>query len=261
MSENNITTLIAVPMYNCGSFTVEQLEIMSKLNLPFNSDILVIDNRSSDNSLELVSEAIDKINLKIKLIQNSQNYSLGGSSKIAFKYGFKHNYDYLLIHHGSGKADINNFIKAQEHWGNFDMLLGSRFMREAKNENYSKLQYFGNIVFNFIFSILLKQKIQDLGSSTNFYRLNSEHEEFILRCADGLTFNYYLLIHQINKGLTFKYFPSPLKVTGQKSSLNLFNHLKEMLYIIFDFLYGKKILRKDYSNFKKYEFNTIKTNY
>ena len=39
-------------------------------------------------------------------------------------------------------------------------------------------------------------KIQDLGSSTNYYRLNREHEEFILRCADGLTFNYYLLIHQ-----------------------------------------------------------------
>ena len=75
-------------MYNCGSFTVEQLEIMSKLNLPSNSDILVIDNRSSDNSLELVSDAIDKINLKIKLIQNSQNYSLGGSSKIAFKVRF-----------------------------------------------------------------------------------------------------------------------------------------------------------------------------
>ena len=261
MSENNTTTLIAVPMYNCGPFTIEQLKIMSKLDLPPNSSVLVIDNRSSDNSLELVSDAIDKIDLKIKLIQNSENYNLGGSSKIAFSYGFKHEYDYLLIHHGSGKADINNFIQAKEHWGNFDMLLGSRFMRGSVNENYGKLQYIGNIVFNFIFSILLKQNIQDLGSSTNFYRLNPEHIEFILKCADGLTFNYYLLIHQINKGLTFKYFPSPLKVTNQKSSLNLFNHLKEMLSIVFDFLFGKKILKKDYSNFKNYEFKTIKTNY
>ena len=261
MSKNNTTTLIAVPMYNCGSFTVEQLKIMSKLDLPSNSDVLVIDNRSSDNSLEIVSDAMDKINLKIKLIQNLENYNLGGSSKIAFKYGFRHNYDYLLIHHGSGKADINHFVQAQEHWGNFDMLLGSRFMHGAKNENYSKIQYIGNIVFNYLFSILLMRKIQDLGSSTNFYRLNHEHEEFILRCADGLTFNYYLLIHQIKKGLTFKYFPSPLKVTNQKSSLNLINHLQEILSIIFDLLLGKKILKRDYSNFKQYEFKTIKTNH
>lgn len=261
MLKNNTKTLIAIPMFNCGSFTLEQLNIISEKELPPNSEVLVIDNQSSDNSIELITQMIHKLPLKIKIIKNSKNYSLGGSSKIAFKYGLENNFDYLLIHHGSGKSDFNNFVNAKELWGKHDMLLGSRFMKGANNENYSWIQYYGNIFFNSIFSIILRKKILDLGSSTNFYRLDSKHLDFIMKCSDGLTFNYYLLIHQINFGLTFTFFPSPLKVSGQKSSLNLLSHLSEMLSILNHLLIGKKILNKNYAKFEKYEFYEISKNY
>ena len=90
--------LVFIPMYNCDRQVCRVIRQFESIPEGRISEVLVIDNRSSDNSLELVSDAIGKINLKIKLIQNSENYSLGGSSKIAFMYGFKHNYDYLLIH-------------------------------------------------------------------------------------------------------------------------------------------------------------------
>ena len=260
MLEKNSRTLIAVPMFNCGDFTLKEIKAFEQANLPPNSDILIIDNRSEDNSVEIISKAIDKSQLNIKLIQNNQNYHLGGSSKIAFQYGYRNNYDYLLIHHGSGKADINNFIKARDEWGKYDMLLGSRFLKGTKNQNYGFLQYIGNLFYNICFSILLRERLSDLGSSTNFYKLNKQHEEFILRCADGLTFNYYLLIHQISNGLSYKYFSSPLKVTDQKSSLNRTKHLNEMIKILISLTNRKNFLKKDFSRFKLYEYTTIKSN-
>ena len=248
-------------MFNCGSFTKEILSEFPTIELPPGSEILVIDNRSSDDSLDSISNFIDTYSIHTKLVQNLENYGLGGSSKVAFQYAIDNSYDYLLIHHGSGKADINNFVAAKEDWGKYDLLLGSRFMHGSKNENYSKLQYIGNIFFNSLFSLLLNKKIYDLGASTNFYKINRSDTNFIYLCSDGLTFNYYLLLHQLNNGLSYKFFSSPLKVTNQKSSLNLTKHLFEMVSIVFQYINRKKILKKDHSMFDKYEYKTVNKNY
>ncbi|MBG02235.1 MAG: hypothetical protein CL470_08195 [Acidimicrobiaceae bacterium] len=261
MLEKNSKTLIAIPMFNCGSYTKEVIGEFTSIELPPNSDILIIDNRSSDNSVEILSEFIGSFSMNTKLIQNVKNYGLGGSTKIAFQYAIENSYDYMLLHHGSGKADINNFVSAKEDWGKYDLLLGSRFMKESKNENYSGLQYMGNVVFNFIFSTILNKKILDLGASTNFYKVNKSDLDYIYLCSDGLTFNYYLLIHQLNKGLTYKYFSSPLKVTNQKSSLNLTKHLFEMVSIVLQYLNRKKLLKNNFSIFDEYEYKTINQNF
>lgn len=57
------------------------------------SEVLVIDNASSDNTCEIISERYPKVTL----IENSKNLGFGKANNIGFRYAIENNFDYVLL--------------------------------------------------------------------------------------------------------------------------------------------------------------------
>lgn len=81
-------TLIFVPVFNCERQIIRVLKALQSVPDSVASQILVVDNLSSDQTVAAVHRAISerKMGPAIVLKENGANLGLGGSHKVAFKY-------------------------------------------------------------------------------------------------------------------------------------------------------------------------------
>ncbi len=226
-------------MYNCE----DQIEkVLNKFSGPiskYTSEILVIDNGSSDNSVSRCLIAMTKIqNIKTTLVKNNENYSLGGSHKVAFNYALENGFDYVGIIHGDDQGDVNDIVSLLENGEHhhFDCLLGARFMKSSTLVNYSWVRIFGNKVFNCIASLITKSRVFDLGAGLNFYKISFLKNRAYLRFPNALYFNYYLFYYTVKSRATFKYFPIVWREEGQPSNARLFNIGLNFLKLSYNYL-------------------------
>ena len=108
-----------------------ELLIQSILNNSPNSDILIIDDNSPDNTSEKIKELQKKFK-NIFLIIRDSKLGLDSAHKTAYNYALKNNYDILITMDADLSHDpkeINNFIFNLE---NFPFLIGSRYIEGGK---------------------------------------------------------------------------------------------------------------------------------
>ena len=105
--------LVFIPMYNCESQIPNVLKRFGTDKSELFRQILIVDNRSKDNSLEAAKQAADTLNLgiHIKIVRNLDNYNLGGSHKVAFNYAIDNSFDYIVVLHGDDQGDVKDIIE------------------------------------------------------------------------------------------------------------------------------------------------------
>ena len=191
----------------------------------------------------MVKEYIQHRNdLNITLVTNQENYSLGGSHKVAIKYAQENLFDYLIVLHGDDQANINDllpYLKSGEYQ-NYDCLLGARFIKGSKLVNYSKFRIFGNKVFNLLYSIVSGKKLYDLGSGLNLYKVEMFASNFHVKCSDSLTFNCELLLSSVYLKHKIKFFPIIWNESDQVSNAKLFKQGRVLLGCAFHYWFNKK---------------------
>lgn len=254
--------ILFIPTYNCErqiSRVLKQLTegIQKKLSL-----IYIVDNRSVDDTLGsalITAKEIIKY-CPFIITKNDHNYNLGGSHKVALNYAIEHSYDYLIVLHGDDQAnirDLENFIdeKLDPHC---DALLGSRFSKDSRLFGYSKFRIFGNLAFNFLFSIVTKFKIEDLGSGLNLYRIEKFKDRFYKSLPDDLTFNYILLMYSIYHNWNMVFFPISWREYDQISNVKILKQTFTIFDILIStYLNSKKINNINYSNRSTYSSSIV----
>ena len=87
--------LVFIPMYNCENQIGRVIDQFTDEVKNYINEVIIINNRSTDNGEKIVLEKLKKqtIDLPIKLLRNNENYGLGGSHKVAFKYAIENNFD------------------------------------------------------------------------------------------------------------------------------------------------------------------------
>lgn len=246
-------------MYNCekqisgviSQFTGEICEAVD--------EILIIDNRSKDKSIEIAKSAATKIkNIKVTIIQNDDNYSLGGSHKVAFKYAENRGYDYLIVLHGDNQGNILNilpYLKSGEYQ-NHDSFLGSRFMIGSKLVGYSKFRTFANIIFNLFCSVVVCRWITDQGSGLNMYKISYLQNVPYHNLPDGLVFPNGMFFYGVFAKSKFKFFPILWREDGQISNARIFKQGFKVLNIVLRYKSYYAAVTSQI-NKKKYSYTTI----
>ena len=153
---NNKKFLVAVPSYNCSAQINKVIKQYIDANNEIFAELLVIDNRSSDETVKKAVEYAEAFpNRKISIIQNEENYNLGGTHKVAFNYCLQGEFDGVVILHGDDQGrllDIEGALLNKINEG-YDCILGARFMSGARLTGYPAFRIFGNLIFNLIYSI------------------------------------------------------------------------------------------------------------
>ena len=236
--------LLFIPMYNCEKQIVRVLDQLNEEVCSYLSEVIVINNQSTDNGAEAVTNYLKEKPLKIKasLLRNDQNYGLGGSQKVAFKYAIDNGFDYVIMLHGDDQGDIKNilpYLKNKEY-RNYDCFLGARFMKGSKLEGYSAFRSFGNRVYNAIYSIGCGKKIYDLGSGLNMYRVEILKSGFYTKYKDNLMFNYCMVLGQAFYNYKVKFFPILWREDDQVSNVKMVSQAMIVLKLLLSYMFSKK---------------------
>jgi dolichol-phosphate mannosyltransferase len=248
--------LLFIPVYNCED---QICRVLAKL-LPvqnYFSEILIIDNQSTDSSLEMAKRSLIELGMKkVKIILNTQNYSLGGSHKVAFQYAIDHGFDYLGVYHGDDQADIQDLIPLleQKQHHKHACLLGSRFHKASKLVGYSSFRTYGNLILNLVCNAVCRARILDQGSGLNFYNVQFLRDRRIWGFPDNLTFNVYMLYHAFFSRASVHFFPISWREEDQVSNAKVFYQGWHILKLSFKTIVTRRKLYDSNSTPKQYSY-------
>ena len=101
--------LLFIPGYNCEKQIVRVLGQLDEGIMSFLTGVIVVNNRSTDETEEAVAAFMrEHPKMPVTLLRNQDNYGLGGSHKVAFRYAIDHGYDYVIVLHGDDQGDIHD---------------------------------------------------------------------------------------------------------------------------------------------------------
>ena len=249
----NDKILVFIPTYNCEKQIVRVLEKFNDTVEQYIDEVVIIDNRSTDNTVSQAIAASNKVSKKVTILQNHQNYNLGGSIKRAFLYALEHQYDYMITLHGDDQGDIRDFLtvfQKQQHKNN-DIVIGARFHRDSILKGYSLVRIIGNRVLNTICGIINRRKVDDLIAGINCFNLKFFKDKFFLTFPNNLTFDAHVLLYAFNKKAKVAYVPITWREEDQISNAKVVRQAVIILKLFFRYVFqGDKVFADNsgYSN-------------
>ncbi|MFA9375945.1 MAG: glycosyltransferase family 2 protein [Lachnotalea sp.] len=235
--------LLFIPGYNCEKQIVRVLGQLDEDILNYIDKVIMVNNRSTDKTEDVVSDFIEKnANIPIALLRNDDNYGLGGSHKVAFDYAMENNYDYVIVLHGDDQGDIHDLkvVLKRKTYRKYDCCLGARFMNGSKLQGYSSFRTFGNVVYNMLFSVVVRKRIFDLGSGLNMYHVNILRDKFYGKFPDNLMFNYCMIMASDYYKHKIAFFPISWREDDQVSNVKMLNQAVNVLKMLGTYVVNKE---------------------
>lgn len=245
--------LCFIPMRNCERTISHTLQNFDPGVTAHINEILVVDNASIDGSVQVAKDCLKNLTgVKKTLLQNSRNYGLGGSHKIAFKYALDNGYDYVLVVHGDNSVDVKEFATwlQQDKFIRFDMILSNRFAATSYRHLYSGVRTFFNRTLSAFASLFLGTRIRDFSTGPmNLYRVQSflnAYENPIKHYPNDVSFAQYLLCYGIYRKMELRFHPVNLIVRDPKTPNKMATQFaKSLLLVLKCFLIPRRTLKHD----------------
>lgn len=145
--------VVVIPTYN----EIENISdiISSVLSLPYDYDILVVDDNSPDGTSKAVERLMTQYPDRVFMQKRTQKTGLGTAYVHGFKWALKHNYDYIFemdADFSHNPKDLDLLLEACMQ-GN-DMTIGSRYVKGVNVVNWPLnrvlLSYFASVYVRFI---------------------------------------------------------------------------------------------------------------
>lgn len=156
--------LIIMPAYNEENNILKVLTELSEISLPIVSDLLVINDGSTDRTGTILSEN------GVNHISNIFNMGYGSCLQVGYKYAVRQNYNYLIQMDSDGQHDVENVrilyeaLTKRDSEGRYpDLVLGSRFMEGSSPFEVGALKKFAYAWFRRLIRLITgyKEKIWD----------------------------------------------------------------------------------------------------
>jgi glycosyltransferase involved in cell wall biosynthesis len=235
--------LLFIPGYNCENQITRVLGQFDDDILNYIDQIIMVNNQSTDATEEVVAEFIEKNpKVPVSLLRNDDNYGLGGSHKVAFDYAMREGYDYVIVLHGDDQGDVHDLkvVLKKKAYRKYDCCLGARFINGSKLKGYSRFRTFGNVVYNMLFSIVVRKRIFDLGSGLNMYNVKMLKDKFYEKFPDNLMFNYCMIMAADYYKHNIAFFPISWREDDQVSNVKMMNQAVSVLKMLGSYFVNKE---------------------
>lgn len=159
-----------IPCYNVDHAILSVLESIPALCMDRLGRVFVIDNGSTDNTIDVICSFIAKRqDSRFEFYQNRENYTLGGSTILALSMAIAQGFDFLVCMHGDGQAQAADVVKLMdESKAGVDLVLGSRLMKESRVDHYSRQRLWANLFFARLQSLIVGRELGDIGAIVSF---------------------------------------------------------------------------------------------
>lgn len=254
--------LVFIPCYNCEA---QVGRVLAQLKGPLArrfAEVLVLDNGSKDGTLAAAVAAAPQAEVpRVTVARNRANYNLGGSHKAAFAYAEQEGFTHVVVLHGDDQGSIADLAPVLDGLHlRHDACLGARFARGSALQGYSRFRVFGNRVFNLLFTLGTRRRVLDLGSGLNVFAASVFTDRNVLRYADDLRFNNFLLLGLFDAGRSVLFFPISWREDDQVSNVKMTSQALKTLAILRDYcLRPAQFRQADHraTPHERYEFDVV----
>ena len=216
MALNNKKILIYIPTRN----TASQLKnTLSRIHLNLKCDYLVVDNGSSDKSVQLARS------LGLRVIQHHFDRGYGGSQKTAYGYALGKDADIVVMLHSDGQYDPVFLSQILEPIINnkADAVFGSRILGGgALAGGMPRWKYFSNRFLTKFENWVLGSKLTEFHSGYRAYSMNMLERIPFLYNSDSWLFDSEIIFQINNLGFRIKEIPITTRYHKGASSVNFF---------------------------------------
>lgn len=165
---------VILPTYNERENIKELINsILSVLQLP--TEIIVVDDDSPDKTWEIVEE-MSRINKNIKLLRRLKEKGLTSAIRDGISFA---NAGRIILMDADFSMPPNILMHMISCLDNFDIVVGSRYVKGGKDLRNSPLRVFCSKIFNLIARWLLNSRIRDLTSGFLVFKKTAIDPSFI----------------------------------------------------------------------------------
>jgi glycosyltransferase involved in cell wall biosynthesis len=150
--------LVAIPAYN------EEASIESVVNAVREEapefDVLVVNDGARDRTPEILRR------LGVPTARHYSNLGYGRAVQTAIQYARRHGYTGLVTFDGDGQhraTDVNRLCRTFVE-GDYDLLIGSRFMERRRYDSSEQIRRVGMWLFSRLVALVTGQRIYDTSS-------------------------------------------------------------------------------------------------
>ena len=193
-------------------------------------DLLVIDDNSSDNTIENFNKhkgAIDK-----KLIVRKDKFGIGSAHLDAIQYAKSNHYKYILTMDCDFTHDpkyISNFL---DLYKKYDFLVGSRYLLKDSLSSWSQWRIFLSYTAHYICKIFLNISF-DTTSGFRMYNLQVINDDFF-NLVQNYDYSFFIQsgFYIRNKKLKIKEIPVKMPIRKYGNSKMRIKHIKNSLILV-----------------------------
>tara|TARA_Y100000816_G_scaffold48311_1_gene30583 strand:+ start:487 stop:1182 length:696 start_codon:yes stop_codon:yes gene_type:complete len=198
---NNSDYSVVMPFFNEEN-TLESA-VTNLINENFASEIILVNDGSSDKSNEIASKFVTKYKF-IKLIESERNMGKGYALNLGINKSSK---KYIGVLDADLEYSPNDLKKLfhQIDTSNLDIVCGSRFIGDHKRENIYLRTYLANKFLSLFFSIVYKRKVTDIATCLKVFK--KEIFEDIKLESNGFSIEVELLAKTLSKTKKYKEYP------------------------------------------------------
>ena len=189
------------------------------------SEILVIDDSSSDRTFETARLAAERMGLhNVTVLQTPFNRGYGGNQKLGYLHAIKQDFDYVVLLHGDGQyapeylPQIVNAIGDDEP----DAVIASRMIerRAALRGGMPLYKWVGNQVLTAIENRMLGSHLSEFHSGYRAYKVDALRSIPFQLNSDDFHFDTEVLIQLLQTGRVVKEIPVPTFYGDEISRVN-----------------------------------------
>ncbi|VVC03149.1 UDP-N-acetylglucosamine--dolichyl-phosphate N-acetylglucosaminyltransferase [Candidatus Burarchaeum australiense] len=242
--------VIYIPTYNVAHTLPNVLDRIPPELKKRASELLVIDNASSDNTyLTAVQYKADKRLHNMHVIKNERNLGYGGSQKKAYQYAIDHGYDIIVMLHGDAQyapEKVPLILKPLEN-DEADFVFGSRMAGNPLGGGMPLWRYFGNRVITFCQNLVLGLHLSEYHSGFRAFSCKALKKIPFQRCADDYHFDTDILIQFRLADMRIAEEPIPThygKESRSPTVLQTVNYTINIFIALFEYMVHRLGIRK-----------------
>jgi glycosyltransferase involved in cell wall biosynthesis len=251
-SEPMVKAGLIIPVFNVEKTILRVLSAITPDILQHLAEILIIDNHSSDRTVELITQYMAEnptFAARATLVLHAENYGYGGSIKSGFTHFLSRPVSHIILIHSDYQVDphwlIAQLVARTQADSTRNLVMASRFMPGSDTSDYSLLRRLGNHFFNVLTFVCTGVRMSDSGAAMMMVRKDILAAVPFANLSNSLQFHPQLNILLYGMpGIRIQEFPMTWMDSDAPSSISLFQYGWDLLKMLLWYRFAKTILRK-----------------
>jgi glycosyltransferase involved in cell wall biosynthesis len=208
---------IIIPAYNEGASIGQTLQFVREITEGANCEVIVIDDGSTDNTLDLIRES------GATVIHHPRNKGYGASIKSGLR---RAQGDFILTLDADGQHRKEDVLEVMSQMYDYDMVVGER----DKKSEAGMLRKLGKIFVRAAVNSLGRTRIYDFNSGLRAFRKDIAMQ-YIHLFPNGFSYSTTITVAFLHEGYSVKYVPIQVDKRTGKSTVSVFDGFRTLILI------------------------------